>query len=423
MSHNIAHVEGFEESTKAIYRLLLLTDTPEGFLCLLPKFMRSLDKDKTCKKAYNIVKARLIREDEELQNHKQIVIDWMKSKLKQLRRLKCHKFSEVKKAIAFAELVVSGQAYEISSGGYLSVLTWYFEQACRMIAFYGYAPNRDKWLKITTRENLFIFPEAVLNNPIFEKIINPFTNEGEQISKRIGHGFLKAFVQPGGRFFDKDEPPRYIIEWGNVDSIVYPDSLQIWRRESQDLHHSKVQFDQKPEHNLRYLLHLCHFENLKPIPLRSLPESKSVLEAEALCNQQLLQYYLSGFKTDNWNKTPASREDIMSKLDRLLVFLQAEDNVEPVNIRGPRTAKDEARKFVQEILHKAWNALAKEKKKPLNYQELRIEVLKAQNTTSDDIRNAISNTLITQEISKFAKTQDWKPVRGKDKDRDKRHVN
>lgn len=421
MTHSIEHIERLEESTKSTYRLLLLTNTPDGFLNLLPKLMRSLEKDKTCKKPYYIVRARMIQEDEELQKHKQTVIDWMKGKLELLRSLKCYKSSEVKEAFERAELILSGKTYEISSGGYLSVLTWYFERVCQLVALYGYAPEFDKWLKVTNREQVQFFNEPILKNPIFGKNIKPSTNEGKQISNRLGHGFIKAFVQSGGSFFDKDEPHRYTIEWGVVDSITYPDALTIWRCQSQDIYHSKVQFDHKAEHNLRYLLHLCHFENLKPIPLSSLPQPKSIFEAEAICNQQLLQYYLSGFKTDKWDKAPASLEEIMSKLDRLLVFLQAGDNEEPVNIRGSRKVKDDARMFVQEILNNTWDAKKKEHKKILNYQELRTAVLKAQKMAPDYIIGAMSDTLITDEIRKFAKIKKWVPVRGKD--HHKRHNN
>ncbi len=421
MSHNITHVEGFDDFTKTNYNLLELANTPGGLLGLLPKFMSSLEKDKTCKKAYNKIRVRLIREDEELQNLKQSVIDWMKGKLKLLQRLKCSKFLEVKKAIECAELVLSGQAYEIRSGGYLNSLTWYFEQACRAVAFYDDVSDFEKWLKVTNRKHVLTFSEPILKNPVFDKMIKPSTIEGKQISKRLGHGFVKAFVQSGAKFsFSNEETPhRYTIEWGDVDSVAYPDSLQIWRK-NQDFHQSLMQFDQKAEDNLRYLLYLCHFENLKPIPLSSLPKSKSVFEAEALCNHQLLQNYLSGFKNVNWDKAPSSREDIMSKLNRLLVFLRTEENTEQINMRGSRMVKEDARKFVQGNLNNAWDAMEKEGKRPCNYQMLRTAIFALQKTAPCDIQGALSNTLIEKEIREFAKLKKWKPVRGKD--RGKRHV-
>jgi len=419
MTHNIAHVDRFDESTKIIYRLLYLANTPQGFFVFLPKVIRSLEKDRTCKSSYNKVKTRLIDEDSELQNLKQEVVDWMLMKLKQFRGLKCAKFAEVKKTIECAELILSGQAYEISSGGYLSVLTWYFEQACQSVVFYGYAPEFGDWMKVSTRDYVHIFPKPLLENPTFGKVITPLTPEGKAICKRLEHGFVKAVVESGAGFFDEDGPPRYIIEWGDIVSITYPKSLLVWRQ-SQDLIQSKVNYDQKAEHNLRYLLQLCYFENLKPIPISELPKPKSVLEADSLCNQQLLQYYLSGFKTDDWDKAPSSREDILSKLDRLLAFLQIEDDTQPLSKRGPRTVKEDARKFVQETLDITWDAIEKEGKKPRNYQELRMVVFKTYKSTPEYIREAISDKLLDQEISKFAKRKSWKPTRGKDQG--KRHT-
>ncbi len=420
MTHNITHVEGLDESTKAAYRLLQLANTPEGLLGLLPNFMRSMEKDKKCKHAYNKVKVKLTCEDEELQNRKLELIAWMKTKLDLLRNMTCSKSIEVKNAIKHADLILSGHAYEISPGGFVNVLTGYFEKAISAVVYYGDDTIFKDWVKVSAREHVLKFSEPVLKNPIFDKVLTPFTIDGKQICKRLGHGFIKANIRCGAGFFDEDGPPRYVIEWGVIDSIEYPNSLHILR-ESQDLRQSKVNYDQKAEHNLRFLLQLCHFENLTPIFTSSLPQPKSVSEAESLCNKQILQYYLSGFKTINWERAPLSREDIMSMIDRLLTFLQIEDNDdEPIHQRGPRTAKDDARKFVQKVLQDTWDELEKKEKQPENYQTLRINVWNAQKTASPHVLGAISDTLIEKEIRRFAKMKKWLPVRGKD--RGKRHV-
>lgn len=414
MTHSNEIVEGFNDTTKMSYRLLRLANTPDGFLMLLPKLMRALEKDGACKKPFNAVRIRLLGEDEELQNHKQSLINWMKSGLKQLLKLESYQYSEVKKSISIAELLLSGKAYEISSVGYLDMLISCFERACRVVAFYGSTHHFDKWLKVTNREHLLAFKDPFLINPIFNKAIKPSTKEGKKICQSLGHGFSKAFVRPGADFFDEKGPPRYAIEWGDVDSIAYPEDLQIWRQ-SQDLHLSKIKYDHKAEHILRYLLHLCHFEKLTPTSLFSLPKTKSVFEAEAVYNQQLLQYYLSKFKTIHWDKSPSSKEEILSKLDRFLALLRAEDDTERVIERGPRSVKDDARKIVQEKLEIAWDAIEKAGKKPRNFQELKIAVLKANKSAPDAIKDAISDKLLHQEVSKFAKCKDWKPTRGKDR--------
>src|ERR1700722_20227347 len=117
ISHNIANVDGFGESTRTAYRLLLYADTPAGLLLLLPKFIKALETDKGHKAAYNKVKEKLLQEDQILQNHKHELVNWMIDRLKLLRKLKCSKFSGVKKTIDYAQAILSGQTYEISSGG------------------------------------------------------------------------------------------------------------------------------------------------------------------------------------------------------------------------------------------------------------------------------------------------------------------
>lgn len=420
MMHDFLSIDGFAKSTKEVYSILMRSKTPEGTLQNLGKFMKVLEKDNSCKRAYKNMKERMKREDIELQGHKQLAVDWMQDKLRLLYRLKFGKSPEVKKSIDSANLILSGKTYEISSAGYLHTLMWYFERACEAAASYGDTPEFDGWLKVMVREKILSFEESILNKPIFNEIITPYTKHGKEICRHLGHGFIKVVVHSEIGFSGEICPPRYSFEWGMVDSITYPHVLQTWQQ-SQDLDRWHVQSDHRPEPNFRYLLFLCQIENLKPVPLAALPQTQSVFEAESICNHQRLQYYLSGFKTVDWAKAPVSREYIMSKVDRLLIFLQAEENSKPVKRRGARRDKEEAAEFVQKALNDEWNRLESLSKRPRVYQDLRTAVFEAQSNGSRHVQEAISTTLVENELREFAKSKKWKPVRGRDQG--ERHVN
>lgn len=410
-------VEGFDKSTTAAYKLLALSETPEGLLLNLVKVLKALEKDKVYKNPYNQLKMKMLMEDAELQKQKQILIDWMINKIKQFPSLPFYKFSEIKNTVELAGLFLSGERYKI--GDFLGILIGYFEEACQAAAFYGNASIFEGWLGCVLREHEISFSEEILKTIEYEKLILPSSIEGKQLIEYLGHGFVKAIIK--SRLFDFNEAriPQYYVEWGHVTAIAYPKALQIWQQ-SQKLYHFHVQSDYKAEDNLKFLFFLSQIENYNPIPTEALPKPKSVFEAEALCNQQILQDYLSKFKTHDWNRVPASREYIMSKVDRLLTFLQAEENVNPINMRGHRNDKKAAREFVNKVINNEWDKLEWAGKKPGKHQDLRSVVHNALTGASGRIRNAISNTLITLEIRKFAKLKKWVPSRGKDQG--KRHV-
>lgn len=77
--------------------------------------------------------------------------------------------------------------------------------------------------------------------------------------------------------------------------------------------------------------------------------------------------------------------------------------------------KCDVRKSVQELLEQIWNGFTNENKIPRNYESLILIVFKKAQKTSKRLKDMVTPTLVTQEIRKFAKTKNWRPVRGKEK--------
>lgn len=402
-------IEEYAKPTRIAYELFYLAETPEGTLSLLPEVIRSLEKDRKCKDKYHKLMMNLAHEDIEIRKQKQIVIDWLLSKLKQLRKLSCYQYVEVEKSINIAEKFLTGEFYEASSGGFLSVLVDHFENACRKVAACGCTSEISDWLVVSVKEEQMIFNTTIINNPNFYEEISPYSNDGKLIADSLNHGFIKASVLPGTDFFSEDAAVRYKIAWGCIDRIIYPEALKIWLMH-QDITQWRVRLDHSAEQNLRDLLSLCFFKDLIAIPQDTVPRPKSVFEAEELSNRIFLNLFFHSFRS-NWDKAKMSREEIMGKLDRLLVFLLSEESIE--SVRGKRSIKECAREFVQNALENKWEGL--NGSKPSNYKVLRMAVLKAQTTIEDNnLRKAISDTLREKEIRKFAKQKKIKTVRGKD---------
>lgn len=67
---NLEHMEGFDRTTKAIYKLIHLASFPESLIKLLPNFFTALERDTTCKKTYSNLMQAINNEDQEVKIHK-----------------------------------------------------------------------------------------------------------------------------------------------------------------------------------------------------------------------------------------------------------------------------------------------------------------------------------------------------------------
>lgn len=336
-------IEDFSKPTIKAYELLQYSETPPGFLKSLQKLMVAVEKDPLSYKAYKRLKDEMIEEDEIFQSHKKAFIEWLKEKLEQMRCLKCSLMPEVKEALDALELVLCGRYWDVRTGGFLSTLTDFFVTAYTLVARYGSCSELADWLKIENKKYTCSYRDLILESS--EKKTNKTSKknarklqsqakeikisspEGKQLLTRLGHGYVTALLLAPGLIFDKDgsvvidsETIRVEFEWGEVREVICPEGYNVWRG-SRDVPKFLIDLDCNGISNLRLLLLLCRFVEMKPIPPSSLPRPQSSLEADELCNQQLLQYYLSGFNSQNWNKTPINREGIMKVLNRFLTFL------------------------------------------------------------------------------------------------------
>jgi len=141
---------------------------------------------------------------------------------------------------------------------------------------------------------------------------------------------------------------RIDVECGEVEEILYPEGYYLWREkvESSDF---QCGLDVNGEANLKWLLLLCQYPEIHPKSMKSIPKPMSVIEADKLCSEQLLQFFLSGFKASSWESAPFTKEEILKIVDRFLLLLQTRA---PFNFPGnARTQKmNQADNYVYKIL-------------------------------------------------------------------------
>ena len=336
MSHLKNYLKNYLESTQSVYGLLSLSETPGGFFKHLVSLTQAIKKDPASRHKFKKIVNILNCENEEMKSMKKQVIDWMWQKLVLMKKLDFARIPEVKQKFDDLEKILSGDDYESRSGGYISVLSDYFLSACTSLARYGKCLECDDWLKISIRKCFLIFKDKDLDFPksmrldhiknrlkefgAQKKKIKPSSKEGKQLSNRLQHGFVSAVVSPDGLFFQDDGTIHIEFEWGKVEKIIYPKEYYRWWNIT--TYDSKMELDVDGVENLKWLMLLCRYIDLNPKPLSSLPKPKTALEADELCNTQVLQFFLSGFKASSWDGAPLTKEEIITLVERLLYFLK-----------------------------------------------------------------------------------------------------
>ncbi len=376
MSHLKNYLKNYLESTQSVYGLLSLSETPGGFFKHLVSLTQAIKKDPASRHKFKKIVNILNCENEEMKSMKKQVIDWMWQKLVLMKKLDFARIPEVKQKFDDLEKILSGDDYESRSGGYISVLSDYFLSACTSLARYGKCLECDDWLKISIRKCFLIFKDKDLDFPksmrldhiknrlkefgAQKKKIKPSSKEGKQLSNRLQHGFVSAVVSPDGLFFQDDGTIHIEFEWGKVEKIIYPKEYYRWWNIT--TYDSKMELDVDGVENLKWLMLLCRYIDLNPKPLSSLPKPKTALEADELCNTQVLQYFLSGFKASSWDGAPFSKVEILRIVDRFLhLLLLKSDFNYPGKVRT--SLKDEADDYAYGVLFDHIDKMEGEKKR------------------------------------------------------------
>ena len=80
-------VEKYSESTKRIYELLKLADTPSGFFKCLDKLLNALRSDDASAYRFKKWTDGMTNEEEKMEKIKEEVVNWMREKLSCMRKL------------------------------------------------------------------------------------------------------------------------------------------------------------------------------------------------------------------------------------------------------------------------------------------------------------------------------------------------
>lgn len=357
------------QTRKNNFELLELTETPKGFFTQLKTYLKFLEKDPSTRFVYKKLIEQMSEIDEKLQEEKIRLIEWMKDKLKEMKKLKCAKYQEVMKTLNKLEQILTGQVCEVAwPGGYLTVLKEYFQAACDSIAIYGTCDLRD-WLRISIKDNPLIFKDYSLSEKLEEKKrVKFYSREGNIIAKRLGHGFVNARVLAKNVYFGNQDETRIDIQWGVVDSIKYPPSYYAWKK-SNDINRWKENCDVSGVENLRLLLLLSKYVDFDPLPTKLLINPTTVFEAEELANQQTLQLFLSGFRSSSWQGAPMSRDEIVIILKKLITFLLVEKGSVKKKKKGINTKRAAVLSARYKLMCKQYEELLKMRLQPRTYAE------------------------------------------------------
>lgn len=344
--------KNYSKSTLQAYDLLRLAKTPSGFFNYLAKLLEALKKDESSRYRMKKWMTDLKEREEMAISIKNELVEWMQEKLQIMRGLSDCEVKDVKSTLDELENVLSAKVWEIRSGGYVNVLEDYFRSACASLAGYGNRPEYDGWFSISVRKDLLCFEREkfiFLPSANKEKIeIKLSSKAGKQLTSILQGGYLKAHVLPNAWFFDDEKTVRVELERGEIEKIHYPEGFYTWRQ-LVDGSEAKEELDVSGVPNLHWLILLSRYIELDPKPLHSLPKPTSVIEAEKLCMEQLLQFYLSGFKASSWDQAPFSRKEILKIVDRFMLLLQIKSDF---NYPGKNRTilKDEADKYAYRVL-------------------------------------------------------------------------
>ncbi|MGA8165149.1 MAG: hypothetical protein WB791_09030 [Waddliaceae bacterium] len=319
------HIKNFPESFRNIYELLRLAETPHGFFEHLVRLVNAIKSEKSFHYKLGRWMEVLNSAEVEIKHEKEQVIKWMEEKSANMRdSIKAGK-PQAQRRIDQLEKILLGEIWGICSGGYIEMLTYHFSSACAALASYGPCKICDQWLKFRVRKDLFMFEVSALN--IFppkgceKKMINSSCKEGKRLEEHLQHGFVRAIVLPNEMFFDDDESVRIEVEFGEVTEIMFPKEYYAWRKKIESSNF-QAELDVNGDASLKWLLLLCRYPEISLNPTRSIPKPNTVIEADKICNEQLLQFYLSGFNSSSWEDAPLTKEEILKIVDRFLLLLQ-----------------------------------------------------------------------------------------------------
>src|SRR5207244_2603848 len=109
-------------------------------------------------------------------------------------KLEVYQNEEVKKAIGRASKILTGEIYELHSGGFLKMISGYFEDACQAVGYFQ-QENIEDWLKIKLMKeayNVVATEGTSVNQKDFallsklrklNKTIYSYTRDGQKATK------------------------------------------------------------------------------------------------------------------------------------------------------------------------------------------------------------------------------------------------
>lgn len=403
-------IDHFRDQIHNVNQLLSLAETPPGFLKLLLGLLSKIQTCTSSAKIYRFLLEDISREDRVIREHKERLVTWMTEKVAGLKQSAFYELSPfLKEVIDEAELSLKhGVRDVLPSGSYFQMILGKFEAACHAAGYFGERGILDSCAEMTIRKTWFGFEHGEIPQGICKKKLDPKSKSGQKLVKKLGQGFIRAANRKNG--FCHDEI-FFDVEYGLVDRIKYPEeSYRAWWT-NESLAQWQISEDCTPAANLRFLILLAQHSDMKPI---TIAEPKSVFEGEELTNYRVLQFFLSGFSTNDWNKAPKSREEIAKMIKRLIAFIEEEIvTSEAKAIRGPREMTEEAREFIWSVLEEVLLPMSRQERKEYTYSRMRTIIWnKAALSNTPGLQKACSCTLIRKQCTLFAQKHKWRPKRG-----------
>ena len=93
------YIENYTDQTKEKFKLLLLAETPSGFLTYLKALLRAIEEDNVSKNKFKRLVDEIHKENDEVLKIKERLISWMSKKLTEMRSEKAAKHDEVKQTL------------------------------------------------------------------------------------------------------------------------------------------------------------------------------------------------------------------------------------------------------------------------------------------------------------------------------------
>lgn len=399
---DIVNSKHFPDSVRIIYMKMQASLSMRGVVEGLSELLEELEWCKETSAAYQFYAKRLRdQEARELQYIKD-AIKWCEQQFKVIK----YSLSKKQQIYELVEPIMTKQLEAIQKGQssaptYLQAMVDLLQYIVIMVASYGEEESLKSlgpYLKI----NISL---PVLKDPLEhvkeEKIILPFTVEGEKIQKVLGKGFIKARVLPPTENYNAN---RYFIDQGMVPQINWP--ISIKKIMTINLVDWRITLDAS---GARCLHALNCYSGWRDWLSENQPlgENPKGLDLNRFYNQKSMrEHILDMFSNPNHE---LARNEIFSVLDRFLALML----YEKLETRGKHNNKNRAERYalrqVKAIL------LPKSSEERSQFTRDMVIGMIMNRVEEEDLSFNVTKTNCKEACISFENSYDWPKKRHEDK--------